>query len=51
MCYGIVREAYIRTPILTNFVLDEDMQLIQKSYHRDDLMRKVREVLANGKSK
>ena len=31
--------------IHTNFILDEGMQLIQKPYRRDDLLRKIRDVL------
>jgi len=38
---------YSNDAIHTNFVLDDDKQLIQKPYHREDLMRKVREVISN----
>ncbi|MFA6245262.1 MAG: response regulator, partial [Candidatus Hydrogenedentales bacterium] len=36
---------YSANAIHTNFVLGEDMQLIQKPYQREALLRKVREVL------
>ncbi|MBX7255377.1 MAG: PAS domain S-box protein [Candidatus Hydrogenedentes bacterium] len=36
---------YSANAIHTNFVLAEDLQLIQKPYQRDALLRKVREVL------
>ncbi len=36
---------YSANAIHTNFVHGEDMQLIQKPYQRDALLRKVREVL------
>jgi len=36
---------YSMNAIHTNFVLDEDLALIQKPCQRDDLLRKVREVL------
>jgi PAS domain S-box-containing protein len=36
---------YSRNVIDTDFVLDETLELIQKPYRRDDLLRRVREVL------
>jgi two-component system, cell cycle sensor histidine kinase and response regulator CckA len=36
---------YSMSSIHTNFVLDEGMQLIQKPYQRDALLRKVRDIL------
>ncbi len=36
---------YSMNAIHTNFVLDEGLELIQKPYQRDDLLRRVREVL------
>jgi hypothetical protein len=34
--------------IHTNFTLEEGLQLIQKPFRREDLLRKVREVLDKG---
>lgn len=38
---------YSNDAIHTNFVLDDGMLLIQKPYHRVDLMQKIREALTN----
>ena len=54
--YEQIRERHPETRVLfssgysmdaidTNFVLDEGMRLIQKPYRRNDLLRKIREVL------
>ena len=40
---------YSMNAIHTNFVLDEGLQLIQKPCQRDDLLRKVRDVLDKGR--
>ncbi len=39
---------YSLNAIHTNFILDDGFELIQKPFHRDDLLRKVREVLDEG---
>ena len=36
---------YSKDAIHTNFILEEGLALIQKPYHREDLLRRVREVL------
>jgi PAS domain S-box-containing protein len=39
---------YSMNALHTNFVLDEGLQLVQKPFRREDLLRKVREVLDKG---
>ena len=54
--FNHIREVGSQTPVLfssgyapdgvhTDFVLDEGMQLLQKPYGRDELLRRVRQVL------
>lgn len=39
---------YSRNAVHSNFVLDDGMHLLQKPYHREELLRKVREVIESG---
>ena len=43
---AIFASGYSLNTIHTGFVLDEGLTLIQKPYRRDDLLRKIREVLS-----